>query len=73
MKKLLLKVEELHVESFEAVGVEGKAGTVRGHEAPGTYLCSAGDDCTLQWSCGVWCPPTQNQAASDPCACLAEA
>lgn len=65
MKKL--KLENLEVESFETAAGENEAGTVVGHigrtQAVGCL------DTVEDYSCGVWCPPTQNPQNTEPCLC----
>jgi hypothetical protein len=65
MKKL--KLENLEVESFETAAVEKRSGTVVGH-APVTYYPGC-KDTVEDYTCGVWCPPTQDPANTGPCAC----
>ncbi len=65
MKKL--KLENLEVESFETAAVEGKAGTVVAH-APVTQYVGC-KDTVEDYTCGIWCPPTQDPQNTGPCAC----
>jgi len=65
MKKL--KLENLEVESFETAAVESKAGTVVGHAPVTRYVgCK---DTVEDYTCGIWCPPTQDPQNTGPCAC----
>lgn len=66
MKKLALKLDALEVQSFETAPVARTKGTVEGNAAE-TAFCSW--DCTEEWTCGVWCPPTQDPNPTEPCAC----
>ena len=66
MKKLALKLETLEVQSFETQAVREGRGTVAGHAAPQPFDSW---DCTEDPSCGLWCPPTQDQSPTGPCAC----
>jgi hypothetical protein len=64
MRKLTLKLEELEVDSFETAAGEGEAGTVLAH-ATGR----ACPDTVEDYTCGVWCPPSQNPQDTEPCLC----
>ena len=67
MAKLTLKLDELEVSSFETADGEREAGTVVAHEpvtrAPGCL------DTVEDYTCGIWCPPTQDPQNTGPCAC----
>lgn len=65
MDKLSLDLEALDVDSFRIDEAEGEEGTVRGHEIT-TTACPPE---TTPWSCGIWCPPTQDPGPSEPCLC----
>jgi hypothetical protein len=62
-----LKLENLEVESFVTAAVERQAGTVVGH-APPTHAPGCLDT-VEDYTCGIWCPPTQDPANTGPCAC----
>lgn len=66
MDKLKLDLDTLDVQSFETAETEGERGTVAAHAAK-TPLCSA--ECTEEWSCGIWCPPTYDPNPTEPCLC----
>jgi hypothetical protein len=58
MRKLNLRLEDLAVESFQTVGVDGRRGTVRGQEA------------TFWWSmCGHSCDGTCNETCEGQFTC----
>jgi hypothetical protein len=65
MKKLTLKVDDLKVHSFDTAPVSGQTGTVHGAAAASGVSCQW-SDC---WSCGIWCPETQNPEVTGPCNC----
>jgi hypothetical protein len=69
MKKLTLKIDDLQVASFETDAVRGATGTVQGQAAaPNTLAGSCNwSDC---WTCGIWCPETQNPDKTNPCVCF---
>lgn len=68
MAKLKLDVDTLEVQSFETAQAKGERGTVAAHAlAPKTPYCSA--DCTEEWTCGIWCPPTTDPQNTEPCLC----
>jgi hypothetical protein len=61
MKKLTLNADDLKVHSFQTAQAADRGGTVHG--------AAATRNCTDQWTCGIWCPPTTDPAATGPCAC----
>lgn len=79
MKKLMLRVEELAVESFETSGADGLRGTVRGYGDSSN--CSYGSpnftgcDMTCEFPCGESdectpaCPPHVTPGCSQTCTC----
>jgi hypothetical protein len=62
MKKLMLKVDELQVNSFDTGKLPREEGTVHGAAITTTA-------CTNQWTCGIYCPPTTDPKYTGPCAC----
>jgi hypothetical protein len=52
MRKLRMKVEELHVESFDTRGVKGERGTVRAHAETDFDFETCGVSCA--GTCGPW-------------------
>ncbi len=82
MKKLSMKLEELHVESFGTCETAGERGTVEAHGphtdprycAPSdNWYCSVGDGCTraeytCAWTCGEDCF-SDNDYSCNPTVC----
>jgi len=65
MAKLTLKLDELEVSSFETADGEREAGTVVGHVA----TRGGCPDTVEDYTCGIWCPPTQDPQDTGPCLC----
>jgi len=66
MKKL--KLESLVVESFETAAVAKLVGTVVGNAITPTRAPDC-KDTVEDYTCGVWCPPSQNPVDTEPCLC----
>ncbi|HWK88970.1 MAG TPA: hypothetical protein VNP72_03220 [Longimicrobium sp.] len=64
MRKLVLRVEELEVESFDTTAAEGGRGTVDAHQVVSVRICATEADLE---SCASGCT---YEICSNPCADL---
>lgn len=70
MKKLMLDVEQLAVESFATGGAASEAGTVHGHNHTRGNHATCWETCGA--SCGVTCPATCGYTCNGEYTCFGD-